>query len=165
MSAFKRLSEESGYSLVEVIASIIIMGVAILPMIVMFDTGLNTASRGSNYDKARMLANANLEKVQSLSYLSARTTYKPLNADPDPGVPVSCDQNVLPVEDQDIFSPPRGDCEVTTNYVDDDYDPDNYDPDANANIQMQVVVTVEWDGGDCQTNSAPCYTTTGLKSR
>jgi type II secretory pathway pseudopilin PulG len=156
MSAFKRLSEESGYSLVEVIASIIIMGIAILPMIVMFDASLNTASRGSNYDKARMLANANVEKVQSLSYLSARTTYKPLNADP-PGGPVSCDQSMLPAEDQDIFSPPRGECEVTTNYVDDDYDPDNYDPDSNANLQMQVVVTVEWDDSS--------YTTTGLKAR
>jgi prepilin-type N-terminal cleavage/methylation domain-containing protein len=156
MSAHKHLSEESGYSLIEVIASIIIMGIAILPMLAMFDTGLNSASRGSNYDKARMLANANVENVQSLSYLSARTTYKPLNADP-PGGPVSCDQSILPAEDQDMFSPPRGDCEVITNYVDDDYDPDNYDPDSNANIQMQVVVTVQWDDIS--------YTTTGLKAR
>src|SRR5215217_3487271 len=110
MSAHKHLSEESGYSLVEVLASIIIMGIAILPMIAMFDTGLNSASRGSNYDKARMLANANIEKVQSLSYLSARTTYKPLNADP-PGGPVPCNESMLSLAEQNRF-----DCEVTTNY-------------------------------------------------
>ena len=148
-------NEERGYSLVEVMASIIIMALAILPMVAMFDTGLNSASRGSNYDKARMLANANLEKVQSLSYLSARTTYKPLNADPVPGVPVSCDQSMLPAEDQDIFSPPRGDCEVTTTYV--DLVDGNYEPDSSATIQMRVEVRVEWD------NSS--YTTTGLKAR
>src|SRR5829696_3202411 len=112
MSAFKRFSEESGYSLVEVMASIIIMGIAILPLIAMFDTGLNSASRGSNYDKARMLANANMEKVQSLTYLSARTTYKPLNADP-PGGPVSCDESVLSLAEQNRF-----DCEIETTSVD-----------------------------------------------
>src|SRR5215204_6516329 len=143
MSAHKHLSEESGYSLIEVIASIIIMGIAILPMIAMFDTGLNSATTGSNYDKARMLANANLEKVQSLSYASARTTYKPLNADPEPGGPVPGDQSRQPAEHQDIFSPPLGNCEVTTTYV--DLENGDYVPDPSATIQMRVVVTVEWD--------------------
>ncbi len=140
----KYLREETGYSLVEVMVSILIMAIAILPMMGMFDTGLQAASTGSNYDKARMLANANLEKVQALSYANARATYTPVNATPTPGDPVSCDQ--------DIFSPPRGNCEVTTTYVD-----ESYLPDASFTTQMQVVVTVEWDGSS--------YTTTGLKAR
>jgi prepilin-type N-terminal cleavage/methylation domain-containing protein len=51
----KRLKNEAGYSLVEVMASIIILAVAILPMVGMFDMGLTSATRGSNYDKARAL--------------------------------------------------------------------------------------------------------------
>ena len=74
MSA-KRLREESGYSLVEVMASIIILAIAILPMVAMFDTGLNGATRGSNYDKARALAKKQLEQAQSLSYGTVRTSF------------------------------------------------------------------------------------------
>ena len=143
------LNEERGYSLIEVMASIIIMGIAILPMIAMFDTGLNSATTGSNYDKARMLANANIEKVQSLSYLSARTTYKPLNADP-PGGPVPCDESMLSLAEQNRF-----DCEIETTYM--DLENGDYVPDPSATIQMRVVVTVEWDDNN--------YTTTGLKAR
>ena len=78
MSA-KRFHEESGYSLVEVVASIIILAIAILPMFAMFDTGLHSATRGSTYDKARALANKQLEQAQSLSYGTVRTDF-PKNA-------------------------------------------------------------------------------------
>src|SRR5215217_9389522 len=71
----KRLREESGYSLVEVLASIIILAIAILPMFAMFDMGLNSATRGSNNDKGRALANKQLEQAQSLSYGTVRTAF------------------------------------------------------------------------------------------
>ena len=58
---------ESGYSLVEVMASIIILALAILPMVGMFDMGLQSATRGSNYDKSRALANLKLEEAKSIS--------------------------------------------------------------------------------------------------
>ena len=74
MSA-KCLREESGYSLVEVMASIMILAIAILPMFAMFDMGLNSATRGSNHDKARALANKQLEQAQSLSYGTVRTAF------------------------------------------------------------------------------------------
>ena len=70
-----RFREESGYSLVEVLASIVILALAILPMFAMFDTGLHSATRGSNYDKARALANKQLEQAQSLSYGTVRTAF------------------------------------------------------------------------------------------
>jgi prepilin-type N-terminal cleavage/methylation domain-containing protein len=71
----KRLREEYGYSLVEVMASITILAIAILPMFTMFDMGLNGATRGSNYDKGRALANKQLEQAQSLSYGTVRTAF------------------------------------------------------------------------------------------
>ena len=67
----KRLKTESGYSLVEVMASIMILSLAILPMVGMFDMGLNAASRGSNYDKARALANLRMEEAKSLPFDSS----------------------------------------------------------------------------------------------
>jgi prepilin-type N-terminal cleavage/methylation domain-containing protein len=149
LTAFNRLSEESGYSLIEVIASIIIMGIAILPMIAMFDTGLHTATTGSNYDKARMLADTNLEKVRSIPYSDARIDYKPVNATPTPGAPVPCDESMLSAAEQITF-----DCEVETTYVDSDLE-----PDSSSITKMMMVVTVE--SGVSGTN----YTTTGLITR
>ena len=84
MSA-KRFHEESGYSLVEVMASIMILAIAILPMFAMFDTGLHSANRGSNYDRARALANKQLEQAQSLSYGTVRTSF--------PNAPCAFDNN------------------------------------------------------------------------
>ena len=66
------LIEERGYSLVEVMASIIILAIAILPMAGMFDMGLRTATTGSNYDKARTLANLKLEEAKSLPFDTVR---------------------------------------------------------------------------------------------
>ena len=68
----KRLKGESGYSLVEVMVSIMILAIAILPMVGMFDMGLNSATKGSNYDKARALANLKMEEAKSLSFASRR---------------------------------------------------------------------------------------------
>jgi prepilin-type N-terminal cleavage/methylation domain-containing protein len=135
----KRLKGESGYSLVEVMASIIILAIAIIPMVGMFDMGLHSATTGSNYDKARALANANLEAVSALSYSDAKETYTPLNATPA-GTPVDCSDGVFT-------------CEVTTTYVDDDFAP------APTSInKMLVEVTVEWPTGNS-------FATTGLKTR
>jgi prepilin-type N-terminal cleavage/methylation domain-containing protein len=138
----KRIKEESGYSLVEVIVSIIIMAIAILPMITMFDMGLHTATAGSNYDKARMLANTNLEKGRALPYSEARDAYPP-------GAAVPCDESMLSASEQNVF-----DCEVETTYVNRDLEPN---PSSITTMMMEV--TVEW--GASGTN----FTTTGLITR
>ncbi len=62
------MREESGYSLVEVMVSIIILAIAIIPMVGMFDMGLNAAIKGSNYDKGRTLANLKMEEAKSLPF-------------------------------------------------------------------------------------------------
>ena len=66
------VEDEAGYSLVEVIASIMILSIAIIPMVGMFDAGLKAASTGGNYDKARTLANLVLEEAKSLPYEEVR---------------------------------------------------------------------------------------------
>ena len=114
-----------------------ILTIAIIPMVGMFDMGLKSATTAGNYDGARALANANLEKVRSLSYADAKAAYKPINATPTPGAAVSCD-----VEPYD--------CEVTTTYVD-----NSFNANSAATTKMLVEVTVEWDGGKT-------YSTTGL---
>src|SRR5918996_4894234 len=79
----KRLRKDSGYSLVEVMASIIILTLAILPMVGMFDMGLQTATRGSNYDKSRALANLKLEEAKSLTFASLQNNFPVANSTPD----------------------------------------------------------------------------------
>jgi len=141
----KLSKEESGYSLVEVIVSIFILAIAIIPMVGMFDMGLRSATTGGNYDGARALANANLEKVRSLPYPQARATYQPVNATnpEDPNRHVSCDQG--------IFT-----CKVATTYVNDAF---AENPAGTTDtLKMRVVVTVTWQGGQN-------YTITGLTTR
>lgn len=71
----KRIRSEAGYSLVEVIVSIMILGIAILPMVGMFDAALRSASLGGNYDTARALANKQLERAKGLPYETVRNNY------------------------------------------------------------------------------------------
>jgi Tfp pilus assembly protein PilV len=54
--------------MVEVMAAIMILALAILPMVGMFDAALRAAVLGGNYDKARALANEKLEEVRALPY-------------------------------------------------------------------------------------------------
>ncbi len=83
----RSLREESGYSLVEVMVSIMILAIAILPMVGMFDMGLNTANTGNKYDKARTLANTVLEQAKMLPYETVRTDF-PSEAAGGKGAPV-----------------------------------------------------------------------------
>jgi prepilin-type N-terminal cleavage/methylation domain-containing protein len=82
----KRLREESGYSLVEVMVSIIILAIAILPMASMFDMGLNSATAGSKYDKARALANLKMEEAKNLSFADVENDF------PEAGNPTPYDE-------------------------------------------------------------------------
>lgn len=58
--------------------SILLLSIAIIPMVGMFDTGLKTATTGSNYDKARAFANERLERTKVLSYTQVRDSF-PVN--------------------------------------------------------------------------------------
>ena len=161
----KRLREEAGYTLVEVLASIVILAIAILPMFAMFDTGLKSATRASNYDKARALANKQLDQAHSLSYGTVRTSF--------PNAPCTFDNNGLcqvgnlevPAAEDD----PDGDGVG-------EFDPFRYtirkqyvEPSGNGFVNadddtgmMQVTVEVGWGGAAF---NGVTYTATTLKVR
>jgi type II secretory pathway pseudopilin PulG len=62
------LKNEVGYSLIEVMVSIILLAIGILPLFAMFDMSLHSATTGSNYEKARALANLKMEEAKSLTF-------------------------------------------------------------------------------------------------
>ncbi len=139
----ERLREESGYSLVEVMASIMILALAIIPMVSMFDMALNAATRGSDYDRARTLANEKLEEIRALPYNqpggaadSAVEKYTPGTSVPDT---------------QGKFTRT-----VTTKFFVENPTTQNFEEAANSPTQpmMRVTVTVGWGGNS--------YTTTGF---
>ncbi len=81
----RRLTDEAGYSLVEVMVSIMILTITIIPMVGMFDTGLAAANKGSRYDKARALANQKLEEAKSLTYDQVKSNYPVASSTPGAG--------------------------------------------------------------------------------
>jgi prepilin-type N-terminal cleavage/methylation domain-containing protein len=131
--------DESGYSLVEVLAAIVILAVAIIPMVGMFDAGLRAAVQGGNYDTARALANEKMEEVRALDYGELVARYPPGAYGPSESV---CSTGVSG------FS-----CEVTTDYVN-----NSLQKDSSSTSGLQIEVRVTWDVGKE-------YTTTGLKTR
>ncbi len=174
----KLLKDEAGYSLVEVMASIILLTVAIIPMVGMFDMSLNAATRASNHDIARALANKQLEQSQSLPYNTVRTSF--------PNAPCTFDGSGL-CEAQDLFvpeDPNDPDDDVDGDGLDDEYDvfryairkqyvEPNIDPitgevsypdsvDGSDTGLMQVSVEVGWGGDAFDDNT---YTAADIKAR
>ena len=141
------LKEQSGYSLVEVMVAIMLLAIAIIPMVGMFDAGLRAAVLGGNYDKARATANEELEEIRALPF---RIDGAPVDSVVEfypPGTTTSC---TAPVDS--AFG-----CKVLTTYV--RLDSSSVVPDPNARTMLQVQVTVTWDG------ESKTYTTTGLISK
>ena len=128
---------EAGYSLVEVLVAIVILAVAIIPMVGMFDAGLRAATTGGRYDQARALANRNLEKVRALDYQGAVAQYPPGTT--------NC---------PDFASGTDGlnTCTVATTLVN-----SSLADDAASTSAVRIDVTVSWSGGS--------YKTTGVKAR
>lgn len=154
-----RLKDEGGYSLVEVVVSIMILTVAIIPMVALFDTGLNTAVLGSNYDKARALAKKQLEQAQTLPYNTVRSNF--------PNAPCTFDGNGLcesanRTDPDSEFSSFR--YTIRKQYVlpDNDAAPSGFNDSNTQTAFMRITVEVGWGGASFNDNT---YTTTGLKSR
>jgi type II secretory pathway pseudopilin PulG len=63
-----RTRRESGYSLVEVMAAIVILTTAIIPMVGMFDAALQAVSTSGDYGVARACAGQKLEQLRSIPY-------------------------------------------------------------------------------------------------
>lgn len=106
----KSFKNEAGYSLVEVMASIIILSIAIIPMVSMFDTGLRVASNNGNYDEARALANQQLEAAKNLPYKTMKTTFPS-------GTPAPGSSGTITSGSQPAGGLPNGSYTVTKAYV------------------------------------------------
>lgn len=62
----------AGYSVIEVLAAIVVLTVAILPMVGMFDAALGGTGASRDYDAARACANDTLERTRALPYETVR---------------------------------------------------------------------------------------------
>jgi prepilin-type N-terminal cleavage/methylation domain-containing protein len=58
----------AGYSLVEVMVAMVVLTVAVIPMVGMFDAAIGAADASAVYDKARACAVQKLEHLKSLPY-------------------------------------------------------------------------------------------------
>jgi type II secretory pathway pseudopilin PulG len=163
----KRMRGESGYSLVEVMASIIILTLAILPMVGMFDMGLHTATRGSNYDKSRALANLKIEEAKGLSFADletnfpvAGTTYNGSGYYDSGFIPAGADFTNFQyrIQKQYMRQPSKAPGSTSEPFL--PCDPTSTDPTiacSPGTDLIRVTVTVQWaDGNE--------YTTYGLVS-
>jgi len=150
---FRRLLKtESGYSLVEVMVSILILAIAILPMVGMFDMGLNLATKGSQYDKARTLANLKMEEAKSLPFGTVKDNFPPGNGTPysDPATwldgPSGFGGIQYRVEKQFMTQPPQAPTPPFT-----------FSTSGTETSLIRVTVIVKWADGNT-------YTTYGLVS-
>jgi prepilin-type N-terminal cleavage/methylation domain-containing protein len=157
----KRLREESGYSLVEVMVSIIILAIAILPMASMFDMGLNSATAGSKYDKARALANLKMEEAKSLPFDSADDAIQDVK-DNFPELPPPA--GTLTTYDEfghytDVSDPPKTEpgfpnsmtYVIEKQYMQPPTDSGDWNPSDTPTGLIRVTVTVNWDGNTYHT--------------
>jgi hypothetical protein len=107
-------------------------------MVGMFDAALRAAMMGSNYDKARALANEKLEEVRALPYERPGGAADSVVELYPPATPVT--------ETEGMFT-----YTVQTEFVDASFsDPNSSSPTS----QMRVEVGIEWQGKS--------YTTTGF---
>ena len=130
---------ESGYSMVEVMVTIMILALAILPMISMFDAALHAAVLGGNYDRARALANEKLEEVRALPYSQPGGAVDSVIEKYPPGTPATGAEGIFTYA-------------VRTEFVDASFA--NNPGRSSPTSQMRVEVEVEWQGKS--------YTTTGF---
>ena len=116
--------------------AIVIMALAILPMVSMFDAGLRASVAGSNYDKARALAGEQLEEIRALPYEEAVSRHTP---------------GPVVTQERGIFT-----YRIATSHM--SLTPSGLTEDSGSRNMMKVEVTVTWDGGKS-------YSTSGLTSR
>lgn len=130
-----RLADESGASLVEVMVAVAVLALAVIPLVGMFEAGLRAVAASGDYDRARALANAQLEGVRALPYS------KPGGA-ADSAVELHAPPGGPEVEEG------RFAYTVRTDFVDGGL---SGRADGSATGQMRVEVEVRWEGGSYAT--------------
>jgi prepilin-type N-terminal cleavage/methylation domain-containing protein len=146
----RRLRDEAGYSLVEVMASIMILAIAIIPMVGMFDMGLEAATRGSNYDKARAFANQQLEQAKALSYEHVKNNFPTASSTPN-DIP---EPLTVPTG---AGLPAGSTYTAAKRYVSTNAANPSFSNASSDQGLIKITITVNWSGNS--------YTTVGLKAR
>ncbi len=126
----------------EVMVAIVLLAIAIIPMVGMFDAGIRAATSGSNYDKARALANEKLEEVRALPYKKtdpAGVNDSAVELYP-PGSPVTSTQGIFNYT-------------VTTTYWIESAGNLQAADNSITRPMMQITVTVTWESGKSYTTS------------
>ena len=132
--------------------AMMILAVAIIPMVSMFDAGLRAAALGGNYDKARALAGKQLEIAKSKPFLEVRDGY------PVPSSAPSLATGVYQSGERSDPEFPGFSYTVRKEYVALEGNSIQPGPTAKALRRiMKITIAVEWSGGT--------YETTGLVSR
>lgn len=144
------LRSESGYSLVEVMVAIMLLSIAIIPMVSVFDAGLKAATQGSSYDQARALANKQMETAKNLAYADARDKFPVNSSTPSTATGV---YESLPQTDANSLDFTY---KVRKAYV--RLSSTGITEDATARTMMNITVTVNWGNGNS-------HSTTGLVSK
>jgi prepilin-type N-terminal cleavage/methylation domain-containing protein len=147
----RRLRDEAGYSLVEVMASIMILAIAIIPMVGMFDMGLQTATRGSNYDKARAFASQQLELAKARSYDQVKNSFPTASSTPNP------DFSATLTVPTGAGLPTGSTYTVAKRYVSTNAANPSFTNASSDQGLIRITVTVSWSGNS--------YSTVGLKAR
>ena len=134
----RHLRDETGYTLVEVMASIIILTLAILPMAGMFSMGLKSATSGSNYDKSRALANLKMEEAKSLPFAEVESNF------PEAGNTTPFDSAWLTEVDYPNFQ-----YKVEKQYMKKPTEAiPGWDPSDTPTNLIRIKVTVKWADGN-----------------
>lgn len=147
-----RLMEESGYSLVEVMASIMILALAIIPMVGMFDMGLSAATRAGTYDKARALANQQVERAKTLPYTDVRDNFPVASSTPGGGGTYTSASLAAPAN---VNLPTGSTYTITKQYVSlqTAVSPATLANSSTDTRMMRVTITVNWPSNNSITAS------------
>jgi prepilin-type N-terminal cleavage/methylation domain-containing protein len=155
----KLLKAESGYSLIEVLAAMVILTLAIIPMVGLFDAGLRGTVSSSNYDKARALANLKMEQAKNQPFATVESSFpvSPSTPDVDAGgfyqsgwTPVADTDPTLAGEFPDTFE-----YMVEKQYMVSPPTLPDFEESSAATKLIKLTITVRWD-------SDTTYTTHGL---
>jgi hypothetical protein len=116
----------------------LLLSIAIIPMVGMFDMGINSATKSSDYDKARALANLKLEQAKSLSFVEVQDNF------PEGiGTPYDDESDPLFTEPGDEFA--KFQYDIVKLYMEDPPTEPNFQTSAEATGLIRVRVTVYWD--------------------
>ncbi len=142
----KRVGNEKGVSIIEIMIAMTILAVALLAMMSMFQIGIKQTVVSGNITVATQLANDKMEEIRNLSYENIDDLYYPSGND---------NLNPTPVEEDDPNFP-NYERYISIQYVDSDINPidvtteyPNFNPrdpdyDTPPSNMLRVTVEVIW---------------------